>query len=491
MEKIHVDKEKIFKWVVLVYFIISPIFDIIYLYNHITTLFRVAALLLFVLIIIIMYKDSRKKFVFLLAYYLAMLLYLVIDYFCARGFTSLVPGNFDYSVISEAMTLLKLCMPFTILFILKFLDVSKREFLIVINSWILIVAGSIVVLNLFGHSLSSYTDLFTSYSIFSWGHIHDYVLTATKGLFAYANQAGILLLMLLVLSVYETLFIKKRYIVYVFLIVLACLMLGSRVSTYGGLVSLIGLVVVYIAYIIFFKKKFSYMTIGLVLISVFWIMMLPISPNSGRMKQMEDSTSYLVDTKNENVVEKVEDNKKEDEKSKESIEDVLSLKMKYIEDNFNSNIFSEEFYKTYYPYQYDTEFWVDIVSRKKEVQNYRTLETEIIRRVKDIDGRSLTTWFGVSNSRIQNIVNIERDFVLHYYAFGIVGTLLCLSFYLYSLIKVGLSVIKSRDFLDVTILSSLALFMFASYLSGNSLNFLAATVPCAFIVSFSLKYKDC
>lgn len=270
-------------------------------------------------------------------------------------------------------------------------------------------------------------------------------------------------------------------------------MLGTRVSTYGGLLTIIVMTATYLVYLMIYKKKVSKMIISLVLISIGWILILPISPNNSRMQQIDNvNKPYEEDKDIEETVpsdDQIENIPKDDETI---INTEKNDKLTYIEENINKGTVGEQFYKDFYPYEYDTEFWLNIVEiQKTDPLNYRILEMMIIKRVINIDDRSSNRWFGISNVRIQNIVNIERDFVLQYYAFGIIGMMITLLFYVYTFVRLLYTNRKMNDFLQISILACFTLFICSSFASGNSLNFLATTVPLAFIVSFSFKYKDC
>lgn len=482
MKKELNNKEKIFKYLVMIYFIISPIFDTIFLYSHYTTLIRVFVLLCFAFFIVLTNKDSRKNFLFLILYYLALIVFLAIDYFHAKGFSSLVPGNFNYSLISEATTIIKLAMPFTILFILKYVNFTKEEFFRVVNCWVFVIAGSIVLLNILGLSLGSYTNEFTKYSIFSWGQDLSVNDIATKGWFCYPNQMGIILILLLVLSFYETVFVKKKYILNIVLISLACLMLGTRLVSYGGILVLIFLFISYIIYILIKHMKINKILFLNVIVIIFWLLMLLVSPNSSRVQEIKNNKM----DSSENISIKFTDDIVDD-----SLGGTNDYDLKYIEDNINKNLVGEQFYKSFYPYNYDTEFWLDIVARQASLNlNYRKLEIMIINRVIEIDNRKSDIWFGISNSIIQNIVNVEMDFVLQFYSFGVIGMVVCLLFYVYMSCKVLIKVFKNKSFLNISILFCLGVFILGVLMSGNTLNFLATIIPFSFIVGASGKYKD-
>lgn len=478
------DINKVLKTIVLIYFMLSPIFDMFFLYNHATTLLRIGVLLVFVIWTLIRYEDARKTFRFLLAYYLAMSVYLIVSYIHAQGFTSLVPGNFDYSVISEAATLLKLCVPFTIVFILKYQSITKKEYFNVLNVWIIIIAGSIVFSNVVGYSLSSYTDEITRYSIFDWWQDLSVNVTATKGFFVYANQVAIVLLLLLVGSFYETLFEDKKYGALTVLCMLAMWMLGTRVSTYGGIMALIFMILLYIAHSFYSKRKINTVIIIPTAVAVVWLVMVPFTPCKDRMIEIDNA-------KQGDIADEVEDYGDENFSQNNYVVS-FDGDLDYINANINKATIGEQFYLDYYSYKYDMAFWKDLIEyQKNNYVDYRRLEIMIIDRIWQVDGRWSDYLFGLSNSRIQNVTNIERDFVLHYYAFGIVGGVLVLVYYVIAFYYIIKALIKDISFINLTIAFGFVLFVLASFMTGNSLNFLATIIPLAFYANQCGKYKDC
>ncbi len=98
---------------------------------------------------------------------------------------------------------------------------------------------------------------------------------------------------------------------------------------------------------------------------------------------------------------------------------IVDERLVYIEDNINKATIGKQFYMDYYPYMYDMDFWEDIVDRQKQGEyiDYRKMEMLIANRLFEVDDRRTDMFFGISNVRMQKVTNIERDFVLHYYAF--------------------------------------------------------------------------
>jgi len=96
--------------------------------------------------------------------------------------------------------------------------------------------------------------------------------------------------------------------------------------------------------------------------------------------------------------------------------------------------------------------------------------------------------FGITNTRLQNIFNIEKDLVVQYYALGIIGLILVFIPYFIMLIWFAYEIIISK-FNKLSLINILAyitiLFLFGiSYYSGNLLNSLSFTIYFAVIYYF-------
>ena len=147
-----------------------------------------------------------------------------------------------------------------------------------------------------------------------------------------------------------------------------------------------------------------------------------------------------------------------------------------------------------YPYTYDPDFWFSILNepRFKRV-DYRFLEESMIKRVVEINNNKLDILFGISNTRVQNIFNIERDFVVQYYALGIIGLILILIPYFILLFNYLIKIIKNKfKYLNIiNILSFITIIMIftISYYSGNMLNSLSFTIYFSTIYAIMLKNK--
>jgi len=155
--------------------------------------------------------------------------------------------------------------------------------------------------------------------------------------------------------------------------------------------------------------------------------------------------------------------------------------LEYIEANYKDKKIHEQFIFESYPYKYDPEFWYDFLQNDiSKTTDYRYIEIAMIQRILEINNNSMDKWFGITNTRLQNVFNIERDFVVQYYALGIVGTILVLAPYFVLLGYFTYTTLRNK-FKNLNVVNLLAcitiVFLLGiSYFSGNLLNSLSFTI---------------
>ena len=166
----------------------------------------------------------------------------------------------------------------------------------------------------------------------------------------------------------------------------------------------------------------------------------------------------------------------------------------YIENNYEIKKLHKQFLFDNYPYQYDPEFWYNFLQKDISLTtDYRYIEISMIKRVVEINNNFLDKWLGITNTRLQNVFNIERDFVVQYYALGIIGLIIVFAPYFILLIYFGLKTIKSH-LKNLNIINLLAVitivFTFGiSYFTGNLLNSLSFTIYFAILFIFLFENK--
>ena len=114
----------------------------------------------------------------------------------------------------------------------------------------------------------------------------------------------------------------------------------------------------------------------------------------------------------------------------------------------------------------------------------------MVKRVVEINDNKKDIWLGITNDRIQNIFNIERDYVLQYYAFGVIGCILFLGIYVGLWILSIIKLIKKFNYFRTSIVASITLLLLIAYLTGNIFNQIAIFIPLLFLSSLTFTKND-
>ena len=143
--------------------LIEPFLDTYFLYNcgveifgfKISTIIRYT--LLGALLLLLLIQDRfRNKRMGLIIYFVIFIVYLVLHHVNALNFISLVPGNFDYSLIEELFYISRYFFPLILIYYLNTVPISNNFFKKVIVIFSLIVSISVIFSNIFLLSKSSY-----------------------------------------------------------------------------------------------------------------------------------------------------------------------------------------------------------------------------------------------------------------------------------------------------------------------------------------------
>ena len=480
-------KEKINKlnvFLIITLLVVMPILDLNFFYSRITTLAETFIILICLAITAINNTNKKRGLKYIIIYYLLCLLYLMINYLRSFNFNSFFPNNFNYSLYRESLVIIKLMMPISFYYILKNTIKNEKIFKYIIIYWSIFISGIIIISDIFKIGYSSYSNEIISYNIFEWKKNVYYVFTACKGYFNYGNQEACILLMLLLVNIYYYLYKNNNNLIIIIMLSLSMIILGTRTSTIGGLLLLIFM---YCFHYIYKKTHINVVSRKhlFLLIPIFiWLALLPISPFFNRNIELTKKrhTNYI---QNEKI-------RYESAKGSNDITEIKKQKLiDYFDKMVDNSVLPEMFYKNYYSYQNDPEFWVSYIKNNNiNGINYRKTEISIINRIMEVNNNKFDYLFGIGNSRIQNVVNIERDFILQFYAYGIIGELILLSPYVY-LIYLLIKKIKREKHIKYIILFGVyVLFIISSYLTGNILNYLTCTIPMIFIYN-GINNEDC
>lgn len=472
-----INTNKFFNTILIIFLLIQPIFDFKIFYNSISTLIRVV--IIFALFTYYFFTSNNKKKYFIFVYPCFLIIYFFFHHINALNFNSLVPGNFNYSVIKECLYFVKILCPYLLIYSIYKSNFKKIDLIKIIKIIVCVIGLIIIISNIFVFSYGSYSDEPIKASFISWFSQNDFVYQdlASKGLFEYANQISAILLMFLPFCLSAFLHNKKTYNLLVLIInIFSLFLLGTKVSVLG-----IFLVFAYTIFIFVFNNKFilkqktSYLAlISTAIILISYSLIVSYNPIFMRI----DETKAIQASSNSVVTEEIiETNNNISDISIQEPTDSIS----FIAQNYTNKQIKSEFITQSYPYEYDPEFWLKIFDEPLSNRvDYRFMELSMVKRVVEINNNKFDKYLGITNTRIQNIFNIERDFVVQYYALGIIGLVLVFLPYLSLLICYLYKTIKNK-LKSLTVENSLAfisiLMAFGiSYFSGNLLNSLSFTI---------------
>lgn len=423
--------------ILIVFLIIQPIFDIKFFYNSISTLIRV--IVIFTLFFYYFFTSKNKHKFWILIYPALLGIYFIFHHINALNFYSLVPGNFDYSIIEEALYFVKMLSPFMLIYCIYKASLTKDTIISIMKYLVLIISLIIIISNLFVFSYGSYSDSIIKANFLEWfnpNSDYSYRDLASKGLFEFGNQIAAILIMFLPFMIYSALD-KSKFMNWLIVVLNAfsLFLLCTRVSVLG--------VFIVFAYTIFTccfinfirKQHFGFKQyIPIIVILLVYSLLLPINPMFNRLARRQtiienfntehEETNSTTDTtiSDVNLVsDTVSDIKltasNNDIPNEKAITDTSHYMIQYIEDNYEDKRLHKQFLFENYPYKYDPEFWYDFLQKDISLTtDSRYIELSMVKRVVEINNNPLDKWLGITNTRLQNIFNIEQDFVVQYYA---------------------------------------------------------------------------
>ena len=499
MKKENIDS--LLKKIFVVFILIQPFLDMYFLYtDRVINIFKFSpsTLIRFFVIgamfVYMLFKYRKdKKILPVIAYIAVSIVYAIIHHLLVKDFTSYDVNNFGYSTFKEFFYIARLVLPVILIFIVFDFKFTFDEFIKYLSIVACIVGTVIVFANIFKIGLGSYTNEIIKDNIFGWftGAYSKYSFyeLASKGWFNFANQISALLILLCLVTMYS--FSKKmtpfrcyNYIV----ILLSMLMLGTKVALYGAFLSFGTLTMIYLVDSIKDRKMADINKISVAIILVLltgYTLVIKHSPAQNRA----EINNYIAENR--------EKEKNEDEEiSMEELNQQLQLvkngtkeeKIDFIEKNYKYYSINPEFIEGGYSYKIDPDFWIEEFQKPlTDRLNYRKLEEKMIKRVVSIDGKAGSKWFGISYVRVQNIFNIERDFILQYYTLGIVGlTWFIILPFVGAVVFIGFLVLKnykkSLNAENLLLLASLILILGIAYFSGNIIDSLIITIYLSFII---------
>lgn len=437
----------------------------------------------FVMTIPVIKKKHLRFFIF---YFLLIFIYIIFHVINSYNFDlGLLPDS-RHNFIVESFYIFRVYILPLMLMIVLFENkeqFNKRYYINIIKYFIIFISGSILVLNIFRFSYSSYPANYVDiifnktsfFDVFSYGDSYKKLLTV--GLFSSANQISIILFMLLPITIY-ILYDKCNISNNILLLVhcISMIIVGTRTSAFGCLLVLICTLFLYIFFIIckrnVFNKNFI-LRYGITFVIIFGIFM--ISPFKRYYYEEYSRNTFKNDLPSEEI-EKVS-NLILDDLSSDDIKRVLLE---------NPKVFKIDlmFYEMY-PIDNDIDFWLTIARRDRFINNnYRVLKNDIMKRVIVRNNNKYDKYFGLGYTI--GVMDMERDYVYQYYLFGIIGVILLIGVYVLLYIYNALKLFMKSYFNYEFCLSLVAPFLglVGCYLSGHLFGWVSPMIILAMLLCF-------
>ena len=464
---------------VFIFYILSIILDLHLFYNSISTLIRVVIITILFLIIFIFYSNKKEKRL-LIAYFLALSVYIIMHLINVNNFK--VSFITNYSNLDELLYFWKMLMNVFLIFIVYKLNINKDKFYKLITLAAFLISSSIVISNLFKIGYTSYDFMRPKYSIFNWFQFKNisFVTASTKGYFHLTNQiSAILILYLPILFIYLKEKITFSKVITIILVLTSLFMLGTRVSNYSPFIILL---ITFIATLIVSLLNRQFSKGFMLLLVLFGLYSYTLYSNSPLL-----SRNLYYDTLFKEK-ELSKDSKEYQELASKKLSDLSNEELHTYLGYFNID---EDFYNTYYPLEKDRLFYENYLSLNTlKINDTRFLEKKVIERVKELNDNKLDTYLGIGYDRVINIFNIESDYVMQYYALGIIGVILLLGVNIVLILFMGFKMLFNlkRYFTleNILLLFSISYYLLASFFTGNILNAISTIIPVSLVIGFAL-----
>lgn len=517
--------KQIIQKILMIFLIAQPLLDLYFLYDENvvnffgfspSTIIRIVIIGIIAILFLIIMKKG-KEFKLYLIYILLVILYVIFHHLNALNFTDYYNGyDFGYNLIDEIFYIIRMLMPLGLIIVSAHFKFEDKKIETIVSWLIFIICGSIIITNILGISTGSYSKEIIKGNILCWFQTDrcnlNYMDLASKGLFLDPNRLSALLVLITPIMFYVM--IKNPNIknkVLILINMLGMYMLGTKVSTYGFII-IISLSFMLYIFFSFIKKELKYKhSLGFffLLMITLCVTLLPVTPAINRTfvdnevindyNNNKDGELINNEEKMDEVNQQIKDkynNESEGIAENESIEEILK-KMSYedkkevlttfVEENYESYHINPHFILNSYPYQYDPEFWYNIMTLPLEDRtNFRLVEEMMLKRVKEINDNKMDDYLGITFTRMGNIFDLERDFLSHYYTLGIIGLILFLSPYviivLICMIKILLSMKNNLNLKNGCYLMGIGITLFAAAFTGNVMDGLIVTLILGFFV---------
>ena len=511
MKKI-LKKENLFTFVFIIV-ALHPIIELDYLIGdklpipRLTTIIDFLVLPLLVMLAFWLNEKNKKKVGILFGIYAILFgVYFLIhckNAIIIQGSIHLT-DNFYFNIKDEIIYTITLLIPLVYIYVFNLSDIKENILKKVSITLSCVTALPIFISNLFvfgkstyvGYTIDNFISWFSLPFTRFWHHPRRY---ATKFFFEEGNTIGILMLMVLPFLYYffykEKDKIKKILIGLLILIhSLAMIILSTRLATYCSALVPVAMLCIYILLMLLKKEKLQIVyVVFLLLVTLMSALIIPYGP--AYQNQLIDADDYVFIKGDEKQRTEGKDLLKDANKLEKWSDSWRDFYVYMFEDyQFLMNVTPPIYYTTWYSYEHDPQFWVDLIFDYdlEERVNGRQIET-IFTKYKwdELSKPQKLTGFGYGTFMRGGIL-IERDFVQQYYSYGPVGVVLTMGLWIVLLAYCGIKLLFGYKqgkwtYLNIITLMSLCLGYISSYVSGHTFDELTTSLFISLCLGYLIK----
>lgn len=434
-------------------------------------------------------KFNKKNLMLFLLYFIMLILYIILHYFNIIQFDkSIFPkANFDFLIESYYIFRVYV-LPLLLLSVMVInKEIFNLNYFVKISKiLIIIISGSIVVLNILRISFGSYlpNDIFVEYNLFDYFSNHNLGKSSlTRGWFNSTNEIALVLLMLMPFNILNH-YRKSTFLssLLLFSQVLSMIILGTRISSIGGMLIFVLAFFTYLFVSLIRRVKLNYKFLLsyliIIFVSVVFICFSPILNlytnvnlfNKGDSSQNSNQNVVQDNIQDENTDGNFNINYEEEYLNLEKIVEKCNKKeianyITYKKWTFGIN----ELFLDMYPVENDIEFYLQIAKRDRNINNdSRKMKITILDRIEQRNNQFSDSILGLGYTL--NFMDVERDYVYQYYLFGIYGLVLLVLPYFVIYFKNILLVFKQKkifEFTTLLLMMSIFLGLIGAYFSGH------------------------
>lgn len=513
MKKIF-NKENLF---VLIFSLVAihPIIELDYLLvdylgslPRLTTIINFIVYPLLVLLVFWLYEKNKKKILIIFGIYVVVFGVYFLFHVKNAGIivnTIHLTENFYFSISDEIIYTITLLLPLVYIYVFSLSNVSERVLKKICITISLTTALPIFISNIFTFGMSTYQG-YTIDNFFSWfkkpmtrfwHHPRKY---ATKFFFEEGNTVGILMIMVLPFLYYFWLKEKnkiKKVLETILIIIhsLAMIILSTRLATYCSVVVPVAMLVIYVVLLILKQEqglKKLYICF-MVVMSVVCACIIPYSPayQNQQIASQDYGIISLEEYQREDGQGVIAEGKDLEKWSNDWWWFYYTAFKAY---RFLMNVTPPIYYTEWYSYEYDPQFWVDLIFdyELEERINGRQIETIFTKyKWEELTTTQKLTGFGYGTFMRGGIL-IERDFVQQFYSFGIIGEILIFGIWVLVTLYAGLKLLLGYkeghwNYLNIILLMVVGIGFMCSYISGHTLDQLDTSMFISLCLAFLIK----